>query len=354
MLVVSPEDGHRIETENIRVSAVIEDDEGIKKVEVYLNGQSIQTPNEFEGKLVEGDPLQRLTFYSDLTLKAGNNHIRIIATDTAGLSVEKNITVYLTLSLRNVWAVVVGINDYPRLPKLKYAVNDAQAFYQLLVEKNRIPAENITLLVNEQATLRNVRSALGTGLKSAAGTGDMVIIYFAGHGAAERDATSPDGDGLEKYILTYDSDPADLFSTGMPMRDIGLIFSRIRSERLIFVADSCYSGASGGRTVATLGIRAIISDTFLERVASGRGKIIITASAANEVSVERDDLQHGVFTYYLLEGLRGAADTDRDGMITVDEVYRYVSEKVPRATGQEQHPVKKGTVEGELVLSIIR
>ncbi len=354
MMVVYPEDGHLSETENIRVSGVVEDDEGIKKVEVYLNGQSIQTPHELERKAGEGAPLRRLTFESDLTLKTGNNNIRIIATDTAGLSVEKNITVNLTPSGRNVWTVVVGINDYPRLPKLKHAVNDAQAVYRLLVEKNRVPTENITLLVNEQATLRNMRSALGTGLKSAAGLGDMVIIFFAGHGATERDAASPDGDGLEKYLLAYDSDPADLFSTGMPMRDIALIFNRIRSERLIFIADTCYSGASGGRTVGTGGIRANISDTFLERLAGGRGKVVITASAANEVSVEKDELQHGVFTYYLLEGLRGAADTDRDGAVTVDEAYRYVSEKVSRATGQEQHPVKKGSVEGSLVLSITR
>jgi len=85
----------------------------------------------------------------------------------------------------------------------------------------------------------------------------------------------------------------------------------------------------------------------------GRGKVIITASSANEVSVEKDDLQHGVFTYYLLEGLRGKADLDRDSMITVDEAYRYVYDQVPRATGQEQHPVKKGSVEGSLVLSIV-
>ncbi len=99
-------------------------------------------------------------------------------------------------------------------------------------------------------------------------------------------------------------------------------------------------------------MRANISDTFLERIAAGRGKVIITASAANEVSVEKDDLQHGVFTYYLLEALKGAADSDRDGAVTVDEAYRYVSEKVPRATGQEQHPVKKGFIEGNLILSV--
>ena len=101
-------------------------------------------------------------------------------------------------------------------------------------------------------------------------------------------------------------------------------------------------------------MRANIGDGFLERVVGGRGKVIITASVVNEVSVEKDDLQHGVFTCYLLEGLRGKADLDRDSMITVDKAYRYVYEQVPKSTGQEQHPVEKGSVEGNVVLSIVR
>jgi uncharacterized caspase-like protein len=67
------------------------------------------------------------------------------------------------------------------------------------------------------------------------------------------------------------------------------------------------------------GIRANISDAFLDRIARAKGRIILTASGANEVSGEDDKLKHGVFTYFLLEGLRGEADTDKDGMITVDE-----------------------------------
>ena len=90
----------------------------------------------------------------------------------------------------------------------------------------------------------------------------------------------------------------------------------------------------------------------MDRIAAGKGRIIMTASGANEVSAEDDQLGHGVFTYYLVEGLKGKADADRDGFITVDEAYLYVSAKVPGATGQEQHPVKKGTVEGNLILGI--
>jgi hypothetical protein len=354
ILITSPDDAIHVETDKVRLSGAAEDSTGIQRLEVFINEQPVKFIASHSNRGNENEAHRRLTFSEELQLKPGENRIRIRATDLDGLQTERALTLHRTPSRRNTWAVVVGINDYPRLPQLKYAVNDALAFQRLLIENNRVPEGNITVLINEQATLRNLRSALGTGLKSAAGTDDLTIIFFAGHGATERDATSSDGDGLEKYLLTYDSDPADLFSTGMPMRDIALIFNRIRSESLVFIADSCYSGASGGRTVGTGGLRANISDTFLERLAGGRGKVIITASAANEVSVEKNELQHGVFTYYLLEGLRGAADIDRDGMVTVDEVYRYVSDKVPRATGQEQHPEKKGSVEGSLVLSISR
>jgi hypothetical protein len=354
VIVTAPEDGRKQEVDSVRITGAMEDDLGIVNLEILVNGRSILTDDARGLKTVAGDVPRRSNFDRSVPLARGENRIKVRVTDTDGLITEKTFSVYYTPSRRNVWAVVVGINDYPRLPKLKYAVNDARAFQRLLVEKNLVPPENITVLINEQATLRKLRGALGTGLKEAADSDDMVIIFYAGHGATERDAMSMDGDGLEKYILAYDTDPSDLFSTALPMRDLALIFNRIRSERLIFIADACYSGASGGRTVSVTGLRANIADTFLDRIAAGRGKVIITASAANEVSVERDELQHGVFTYYLLEGLRGPADTDADGLVTVDEAYRYVSDRVPQATRQEQHPVKKGTIEGSLILSITR
>ena len=354
LLITSPEDGRQNETNSVILAGVVEDDNGLIRFEILVNGRPVEGGDMRGIRPVEGPVPKRLTFEKRITLSQGVNRIQVKATDTDALITERMLTVHYTANRRNVWAVVVGINDYPQLPKLKYAVNDAKEFHQFLVEKNLVPAENISLLLNDQASLKNLRSTLATKLKNAAGTDDTVIIFFAGHGATERDAMSADGDGLEKYLLPWETDPSDLYSTAMPMREIAYILNRIRSERLIFIADSCYSGASGGRTISVTGMRANMNDGFLERITSGRGKVIITASAANEVSVEKDELRHGVFTYYLLEGLRGAADTDRDGVVTVDEAYRYVSEKVPRATGQEQHPVKKGTVEGELVLSIIR
>jgi len=354
LLITSPEDGQQVEIGSVRLSGAVEGKQGLKSLEVFLNGRLLEASAERGIRQVGGSAPRRLNFDRKIQLDEGYNHLRVVATDTDDLVSEKTLFVHYQPKRRNVWAVVIGINDYPKLPRLKYAVNDAEAFYRLLVEENRVPAENVILLTNEQASLVNLRSTLGTRIKNAARESDMVIIFFAGHGATERDAASPDGDGLEKYLLPFDADPADLYTTAMPMVEVARIFNRIRSERLVFIADACYSGGSGGRTISVADTRANIGDGFLERVVGGRGKVIITASSANEVSVEKDELQHGVFTYYLLEGLRGKADMDRDSMITVDEAYRYVYEQVPKATGQEQHPVKKGSVEGNVVLSIVR
>lgn len=134
------------------------------------------------------------------------------------------------------------------------------------------------------------------------------------------------------------------------MREVETIFHRLSAERVIFITDSCYSGATAGRTFSTVGRRAVVSDNFLTRLSKGKGRVVLTASRAGEISEERDELGHGVFTYYLLEGLKGKADIDADQIITVDEAYAYVSKHVPTVTGQNQHPVKKGEFEGQLIL----
>ncbi|NJD20527.1 MAG: hypothetical protein FIA95_14750 [Gemmatimonadetes bacterium] len=94
-----------------------------------------------------------------------------------------------------------------------------------------------------------------------------------------------------------------------------------------------------------------ISDGFLGRLSgSAPGRVILSASGANEPSLESRSLGHGVFTYFLLDGLRGAADADANGAITVPEVYGYVARQVPENTGLRQHPTMSGQLGGEMVL----
>ena len=353
MLIVSPGEMQTTSTTTIQLIGVVEDDIGLQEVEITINEKPLALGYKRGISIDFPESKKRYEFNERIPVSLGTNRIKIHATDLSGHVSEKTIVVNREELRREVWAVVVGIDKYPKLQQLKYAVKDAQAFYDLLLSSNYVSSGNIFFVTNDQAKLSNLRSILGTKLKQKAGQDDMVIIYFAGHGATERDTKSPDGDGLEKYLLPYDADPDDLYASALPMREISFILNRISSERLVFIADSCYSGASGGRTVSIEGIRANISDSFINRIAEGKGRIIMTASAANEVSAEDDTLQHGIFTYYLIEGLRGRADYDSDGLVTVDEAYRYVSEEVPRATAQEQHPVKKGSVEGQLVLGIV-
>jgi hypothetical protein len=353
IVITSPANDTTSEIPFIILSGVAVDDQGLKQLNIFINDKASEDQDRRGLKLAKMEYPKRFDFKKKIFLDKGKNHIKIHAIDSDGLLTERILTVRKIERRRNIWAVVIGVNNYPHIRHLRYAVNDAKAFYQHLVDFTRIPPENILLLLNEDAKLTKLRSTLGTYLKNKAGKEDMVIIYFAGHGATEKDVTSPDGDGLEKYLLPYDVNPKDLYATALPMGEISRIFTRIQSDRLIFIADSCYSGASGGRTISLTGIRSSISDGFLDRIATGKGRIILTASGANEVSEENENLRHGVFTYFLLEGLQGNADTDRDGLITVDEAYRYVSDRVPEATNNEQHPVKKGSVEGLLVLGFV-
>jgi uncharacterized caspase-like protein len=142
------------------------------------------------------------------------------------------------------------------------------------------------------------------------------------------------------------------------MDEFETIFSRIEAERVVVFLDACYSGAAGGRTFASRRTRAVnVDEAFHERLARAKGRAIITAARAAEVAVELSETGHGLFTYYLVQGLRGAADLDRDAVVTLQELYQYVEQRVSqhsRRVGANQHPVMKGELEGVLPLVRIR
>jgi hypothetical protein len=351
--IANPKEGITVDSEYVSLFGVAEHEKGITRFEIKVNNQPVDSKGQRDIKIIPKEQ-KRIEFSERIPLREGKNELTIIAQEKEGLVAQKTIFVQMTKKREEVWAVVVGISKYRNIPSLKYASRDAQEFYRYLTEVNRVPKDNIWLLLDEDATLDKLRSTLGTHLRRKAGKDDLVLIYLAGHGGTEKDAASYDGDGLEKYILPHNADPKDLYASAMPMSEIARIFQRISSERLVFISDTCYSGASGGRTVPLLGTRANVSGAFLERLSQGKGRVILTASDANEVSVEKDELKHGVFTYYLLEALRGKGDLDGDGVVSVDEAYRYVSMKVPQATGQDQHPVKKGEMTGQIILGVVK
>jgi uncharacterized caspase-like protein len=236
-------------------------------------------------------------------------------------------------------------------------VSDAEAIYQVLIGPAGFKKERVLLLTDateRKPTVRNIRWALGTFLSRSARKDDTVLIFFAGHGAPETDPRGLERDGLAKYLIPSDADPDDLYSSALPMDELHTVFGRIEAERVVAFLDACYSGAAGGRTFGSQRTRtASMDDLFLERLTRSKGRVIITASRPTELSVELSELGHGIFTYYLIQGLKGAADLNRDGIVTLQELYGYVEQQVTvkaRAVGGNQHPVMKGELEGALPL----
>jgi len=333
----------------------------VSRVEIRLNEEVIACKQQKGIQITKKDTHRgsdsRYLFSQKLPLKTGRNRIEVIAWDTDNLEDRKSIFVTRSKVRSEVWAAIIGINDYQNqgIPDLEYAVADAQAMYEYLQNHMNISPDHIFALYDESASKTEIEKILGDILPRKARPQDTVIIYYSGHGAPDHDPSSPDGDNVSKYLLASDTDPESMWATVVPMERIRSIFSRIPSERVVFLADTCYSGASGGKTLA-MSTRASLNDNFLDRLAAGRGRVIITASGAGELAREDENLGggHGVFTYYLLEGLKGAADADGDKLITSGEAYEYVFKNVSRHTQNMQHPIKKGEEERPIILGVIK
>jgi hypothetical protein len=352
------------------VTAVITSSRGVANVTVSNNGTEVQ-------RQAEPSTPRSLVVTTPIPLREGVNTIVLTAREPDGTTRQEVRTVTRAAVAatatakappppepsRDAWAVVIGVGRYesPGIPFLKYSVPDADAMYNVLTTTGGFKKENVMLLTDRserKPTLRNIKYALGTWLSRSARKDDTVLVYFAGHGAPEVDTRGLERDGLAKYLIPSDADPDDLFSTAFPMDDLQTIFGRIEAERVVMFLDACYSGAAGGRTFSSKKTRAgAVDDLFLERLTRSKGRAILTAAQPAEVSIELPELGHGIFTYYLTEGLKGAADLNRDGIVSLQELYEYVEQQVSRKSrsiGGNQHPMMKGELEGVLPLTKVR
>lgn len=254
------------------------------------------------------------------------------------------------------WAVVVGLSEYHDrgITPLKYADRDARAFYDFLISGRAgaggFPKENVVLLLNREATAQNLRTALVSFLKEAT-EDDQVVIYFAGHGAPDPERLS------DLYLLTYDTRVNNISGTAYPMDDMASATRRILARDIVVITDACHSAGVGGQ-VSRRNVGANqINQAFLEQLnASAGGLTIFTASQATQASHEGPQWGsgHGVFTHYMLEALRGAADEDRDQIVTLVEMMEYTREKVRRETRNAQIPtISQTAYDGSLPLSIV-
>ncbi len=250
------------------------------------------------------------------------------------------------------YAVVVGVSDYkdPKIPDLKYADADAQAFYDFITSPmgGSFAKENVMLLKNEQATLKNVKLAVTNFLKKAIDS-DFVVVFMACHGEPEPDRPN------NLYLLMHDSELESLSATAYHMENVNADMKRyISAKRLVFFADACHSGGMTSGGVGTRGFSNTINVALSSLKTTREGWGIVSASRAGEVSMESNQWGggHGAFTHYLLEGMNGAADAEgnKNGIVTLAEAVDYLGEKVKRATQSAQHPDTAGNFDNNLPL----
>jgi Caspase domain len=336
-------DGSRVVEEAVRLAFEVQSQLRLENVRLEQNHRAIELPRGGELRTGGGYLWQ---FEPEVHLEFGANEFEVVVVTSEGVRNSRSITLHREKPRGRVWLAVVGVSRYrePSIVDLSFATKDAvavAAYYRQL----GVPDEQVIELLDEDATLANVKRRLGTELvKNATNPDDTVILYFAGHGEMEADRSSADADGYSKYLLPHDADSSDLFGSALSMEELSRILQRLRAERVVLIIDSCFSGAAGGRTPyePNAPSRGVITEEFLLRMAgAGKGRVILTASGSREVAEESREKRHGIFTYFLLEGLLGAADLDRDGRVDVDEIYRYVSQKVSAATRGRQNPMRK-------------
>jgi|GEM_PF-1775867 len=231
------------------------------------------------------------------------------------------------------WAVVIGIDRYQHWPHLQAAVADAKAVAQRLKEMGFEP---VTYLADGEATRDRILTEIGTRLSRDTGPNDRVIIYFAGHGYTEE---LPNGDQVG-YLIPADCPQANFFTYAISMQQIRETFSRMRAKHIYYVIDACFSGygftRGGGMAPGARG--------YLQVVTEKRAVQMITAGRKGDMAHEEKG--HGIFTLYLLRGLKGEADLNSDGLVTASELGAYVQPNVYQASGQRQLP-QYGRLEGE-------
>ncbi|MDD5629194.1 MAG: caspase family protein [Elusimicrobia bacterium] len=239
------------------------------------------------------------------------------------------------------FAVVVGIEKYSNdLPDAQFAERDAAAVKAHLLALG-VPERNIKSLTGQRATLSGLASYLQDWLPRNVKDDSRVFFYFSGHGA-------PDPESGQAFLVPSDGNANFLKTTGYPVKKLYANLNALKAKQVIVALDSCFSGA-GGRSVLAKGSRPLVNkvDTSI----GSEGKIVLfTAASANEITSSLDDQGHGIFTYYFLRGLGGAAQ-GADGAITARGLYDYLKPKVQDAAARQnrdQTPVLEGAVDGEL------
>lgn len=242
---------------------------------------------------------------------------------TAKSSVPPSEKVTVATGYVNSWAILIGIDDYTKWPKLQYAAHDAEGVRQTLIEKFGFTAERVVLLKNAEATRNGILASFHDKLaNSGIQKNDRIFVFFAGHGATRKLSSGRD----LGYIVPVDSDPKQFATDAIPMTEIQNIAESLTAKHVLFVMDACYSG---------LGLtRGGGSSSFLRDNAKRVGRQMLTAGGTDQLVADGGPNGHSIFSWTLLQALAGKGDLNGDGLITATELAAYVAPAVSSVSNQ--------------------
>jgi hypothetical protein len=237
----------------------------------------------------------------------------------------------------NTWAMVVGVSNYRHLKPLNYPDDDAYRIMAFLQspQGGAIQDGKINVLIDEAATHASIIFSLHEMVRQI-GPNDKLIFYFSGHGF--EDAFAP---------IDFDGQNNKLYHQEV----INIIIGSLAKEKLCIV-DACFT--SDGLALKT-SKPMDISNPYYQKFLDKQKKITcIFSTQANEASIEQKGLRQGIFSYFLLKGLKGEADTNSNKQVTIKEIGAYVQEQVAVYTNNYQRPIVLNFEEKESVISEIK
>ena len=221
---------------------------------------------------------------------------------------------------RDAVAIIIGIENYRRVPKADFANADAKDFYTYASRALGIKPENIKLLVDDGADDIEMLNAFQNWLPLKVNKGKTdVYVFYSGHGY-------PSQDGNSLYFLPFNVDKQYLDRTSVKQKEVVSALQKAQAKSVTMFIDACYSGQTRGGEVLIAGLKPIVAKT--DEKAYPAEFTVITASAADQFSSASQDLKHGIFSFYLMKGMEGDADGNKDGRITSGELQKYLSEMV--------------------------
>lgn len=234
-----------------------------------------------------------------------------------------------------IWAVIVGAAQYQHLQTLNYTDDDAYQLYAHLrsPQGGALKDQQLRLLIDEAATRTGIMQAIRQTFQQA-DANDVIIFYFSGH-------------GIQNAFLPIDYDGN---SNLLYHHELRQEIERSPARHKLVIGDACHAGGMAFRSSSPQEALRAYYRTFEQ---TNGGMALLMSSKSVEYSIEDRGLRSGVFSYFLIKGLKGAADRDNSGIVSVDEIYQYIYHNVRSYTGNAQSPQLFGYFDRRMPVSTI-